>query len=302
MALALLSSMDSVGAEVKSLAPFMEELSAEESLVMLGLALKVFDNPRRFGFLSGDEAAEAFIRYHRRLISIIKKSEALSGSKDAYIDSCLRFLAKSVQRSLRKKELVDCVLESAGETGSCFASQTASSLEPPPDTEEDERQFIGSIAPSLFLARMSAEEKRLLFLVVKCAWEMDDEMTEKVARRLGLPVLWLCSILHLARSSLEPARLYLSRVNERINAVWLRLRLIEAEIRSDTVRSEQREKLTRGASQCRERYEALLRRKARCRLLVSNRVIAEMLHIPKGSVDSGLFYLKAKQRGKLEEP
>lgn len=301
MATSLLSTLYPAELGGASLAPFMEELSAAESLIMLGLVMKVFANPRRFGFVSGDEAAEAFLRYQRRLKSIIKRSEAIDGSKDAYIDSCVRYLAKSVQRSLRKKEMVDCVLEIAGETSACLLTRMESDLESLSSMEEDERRFIGGIAPSLFLARMDAAEKRLLYLVIKCAWEMEDEMTEKVARRLGLPVLWLCSILHLARSSLEPSRLYLSRINERINVLWLRLRLIEAEQRGDNVRSEQREKLVHSSSQCRRRYEALLERKSRFHLLVSNRVIAEILRIPKGSVDSGLFYLKAQLRGKLDE-
>jgi hypothetical protein len=300
MAASFLSTFYPAKLEGESLAPFMEDLSAAESLIMLGLVMKVFANPRRFGFISGDEAAEAFLRYQRRLKSIIKRSETIDGSKEAYIDSCIRYIAKSVQRSLRKKEMVDCVLEFAGETGACMLTQMEGDLESLSVMEEDERRFIGGIAPSLFLARMEASEKRLLYLVIKCAWEMDDEMTEKVARRLGLPVLWLCSMLHMARSSLEPSRLYLARINERINILWLRLRLIEAEQRGDDVRSEQREKLARCSSQCRRRYEVLLERKSRFRLLVSNRVIAEILRIPKGSVDSGLFYLKAQLREKLD--
>jgi hypothetical protein len=58
--------------------------------------------------------------------------------------------------------------------------------------------------------------------------------------------------------------------------------------------------LLRSAALCKSRYESLLDKKSRCRLLVPNRVIAELLRIPKGSVDSGLFYLKAGFHGKLE--
>jgi len=281
------------------LSPFIEELSIAESVIFQGLAKKVFSCPGRFGFSSGDEAAEAFIRYKTRLRSIIQKSREISGNSDAYIDSCIRYLARSVQRSIHKKEMMDFVLESAGETGSCVGFSPLS-YPPNEEMEGDARQFIATISPSCFISRMNAERKRLLYLVLKCAWEVDDSIAEKSARRLGVPVFWLCALLHQARSSLEQSRLYLSRLNERINTLWVRMRIIEAELRGDNLGSEQKTRLLRSADLCRSRYESLLDKKSRCRLLVPNRVIAELLRIPKGSVDSGLFYLKAGIGGKLE--
>lgn len=275
----------------QNLTAFMEELNTAESVVMIALVWKVFSRPRRFGFESGDEAAEAFLHYPSRLKTIIQRSEEITGSKDAYLDTCLRFLAKSVQRTRRKKELKDTILEIAEETGENHASDLEICQYPFSETKENQ-EFIGNIAPSFFLARMAAKEKRLLYLVLKCAWEVDDEMARKVAGRLGVPVLWLCSLLHRATATLEASRLYLNRLNESINAQWLRLRVIEAELRSEPAYGEHSEMLMRSAQRCRSRYESLMARRAKFRLLVSNRAIADLLHIPKGSVDSGIFYLK----------
>lgn len=281
--------------------PFLQALTPLESARLLDLTEKVFANPRRYGFASGDEAAEAFIRYNKRLKAIIHKSQGIGDNKEAYIDISLRFIARSVQRTHRKKEIVEYVLENAGETGVCCIGQTDIFSEYGTEAGEETNQFIGNITPSCFLCKMNAQGKRLLFLVVKCAWEVDDAMAEKVARQLGVPIFWLCSLLHRARASLEPNRLCLERLNERINAAWVRLRLIEAELHGDTVDGERREKLQKSAAQCRARYRSLLSKKARFRPLVSNRTIAELLRVPKGSVDSGLFYLKACRREKLEE-
>ncbi|MGB4585885.1 MAG: hypothetical protein WBH66_02420 [Rectinemataceae bacterium] len=275
----------------QNLTAFMEELNAAESVVMIALVWKVFSRPRRFGFESGDEAAEAFLHYTSRLKTIIQRSGEISGSKDAYLDTCLRFLAKSVQRTRRKKELKDTILEIADETGENQVSDMEICQYPFSETKENQ-EFIGNIAPSFFLSRMAAKEKRLLYLVLKCAWEVDDEMARKVAVRLGVPVLWLCSLLHRATATLESSRLYLNRLNESINAQWLRLRVIEAELRNEPAHGERSEMLMRSARRCRSRYETLMARRAKFRLLVSNRAIADLLHVPKGSVDSGIFYLK----------
>jgi len=286
--------------EACRLAPFIEELSISETMVLQTIVAKVFSCPKRFGFSSGDEAAEAFIRYKARLRSIIQKSREISGNREAYIDSCIRFLARSVQRSLRKKEMLDIVLETSGEMAGLTGSPSLSPAPAQEPADGEALRFIANIAPSCFIARMNAEGKRLLYLVVKCAWEVDDSIAEKSARRLGVPVLWLCSLLHQARSSLEPSRLYLSRLNEKINSLWVRTRMIEAMLREDNLGPERKAQLLRSSALCRARYESLLERKSRCRLLVPNRVIAELLRIPKGSVDSGLFYLKANLRRKLE--
>jgi len=275
-----------------SLTPFFEELSAPESLAFLELTRKVFAAPRRYGFTSGDEAAEAFVRYKRRLKSIIKRGETIAGGREAYVDSCLRFMAKSVQRMLRRQDMIDYILENAGETFCAGQDCVEYAAELAPEMWAGTDRSIAAVSPSCFLPGMAPERKRMLYLVLKCAWETDDALAAKAAVRLRIPLPWLSALLHQARATLEPARLSIARLNERINVLWLRARIIESELRGEEARPDRREKLLKAAALCRARYLSLLARKARFRLLVSNRAIAEILHIPKGTVDSGLFYFK----------
>jgi len=275
-----------------SLTPFFEELSAPESLAFLELTRKVFAAPRRYGFTSGDEAAEAFVRYKRRLKSIIKRGETIAGGREAYVDSCLRFMAKSVQRMLRRQDMIDYILENAGETFCAGQDCVEYAAELAPEMWAGTDRSIAAVSPSCFLPGMAPERKRMLYLVLKCAWETDDDLAAKAAVRLRIPLPWLSALLHQARATLEPARLSIARLNERINMLWLRARIIESELRGEEARPDRREKLLKAAALCRARYLSLLARKARFRLLVSNRAIAEILHIPKGTVDSGLFYFK----------
>jgi len=275
-----------------SLTPFFEELSAPESLAFLELTRKVFAAPRRYGFTSGDEAAEAFVRYKRRLKSIIKRGETIAGGREAYVDSCLRFMAKSVQRMLRRQDMIDYILENAGETFCAGQDCVDYAAELAPEMWAGTDRSIAAVSPSCFLPGMAPERKRMLYLVLKCAWETDDALAAKAAVRLRIPLPWLSALLHQARATLEPARLSIARLNERINVLWLRARIIESELRGEEARPDRREKLLKAAALCRARYLSLLARKARFRLLVSNRAIAEILHIPKGTVDSGLFYFK----------
>lgn len=285
------------------LRPFIGELSAEESAVFYDFSARVFRNLEHYGFESADEAAEAFIHYKDRIGTIVRKSVLMKEKSGAYLDVCTRYLAKSLHRSRRKREQFDFVLEGSGETatyaGTASFPVSACQIDPwdtAADQEEGRRlrQFITDIPPGIFLRDMNATSKRLLFLVIKCAWEVDDDIVSKAAPAIGVPEAWLHGILQQARISTESARLYRARIDEKINAAWIDLLLIETKLKVPDMKAEQRSDLLRRFHAKRHRYDALLEKKSRCRLLVPNRVIASLLRVPKGSVDSGLYYLKEK--------
>jgi hypothetical protein len=280
---------------------FLEGMTGEETQTLHRLAKKVFSSPERFGFPSCDEAAEAFLRYPERMRTIIRKGLRIQINGDIYMESCMRFLAKSLQRTARKREMMNFVLESSGESETENLPGAKTSFSPEDTADEVERsRFISGITPAVFISKMSAQQKRLLFLVVKCAWEIRDDMLDKSAWRLGVPPTWLEAIVHRARASIEPARLQFQKTNEKINALWVRMRLIEYQLKNENAKDEARGKLLHSAELCRARYFSLLEKKARCRLLVPNKEVAEILHIPKGSVDSGIYYLKENARNDLE--
>ncbi len=276
---------------------------------------KLFAHPKKYGFSSADEVAEALLHYSGRLMSMLRKSLEIDDKKDAYIDKSLRFIAKSVQRYNRKKDLMDSLLaNSSAAEGPGFDAFDATCMErygtsgsfsgieigPRPggvasalnvSANKEIRRFIGEISPLVFTRNMGSQDKRLLFLTLKCAWEVDDVMAQRVAHRLGLPALWLETLLHKARATLETQRISLERVMGRINETWGRILYIESELRNgSTLRS--REELELKIAQQRSRYYRLLARKARMKPLVTHKDIAFLLGLPKGSIDSGLFYLK----------
>ncbi|MDX9827610.1 MAG: hypothetical protein RBT73_07670 [Spirochaetia bacterium] len=289
-----------------------------------GMMIKLFDHPHKYGFSSTDEAAEALLHYSGRFLSILRKSIDITDKKDAYIDKSLRFIAKSVQRYNRRKELMDSLLaNSSALTASgldsadqcCrdgflnYSHDSASCIDWPafPDATDsfseassnrETRRFIGEINPSVFVRTMGAQNKRLLFLTVKCAWEVDDAIARRVARKLGVPALWLETLLNKARATLEPQRLSLERLTERINETWGRILYLESELRSD-YNPRMRQELEQRIIQQRQRYTRLLERKARMRPLVAHKDIAFLLGLPKGSIDSGLFYLKEGRGRKI---
>lgn len=279
---------------------FIEGLNRPEEDCFKSLVQRVFSNPQRFGFLTVDEAAEAFMKYRERLKSIIRKGTTIVDGKDCYLDTCVRYLAKSLKRSIRTQSALTRVLENAESYQAGEIIQIHKPLAAGGFPDPDERRFIEGISPSYFLTRMSTERKRLLYLILKCSWEMNDETVDKAARVLGVPVIWLGGLVHQGQASLESAIACRQTLTERANAQWVRQQVLETRIATDSLGTDLREKLCKSLELCKRRRISLLERKRRCRLLVSHRTIASILRIPKGSIDSGIFYLREKEAAHLE--
>lgn len=274
------------------------------------LAKKIFSNPARFGFESFDEAVEAFLQHQRRLKTVVERSLGIAEGAPAYVDTCMRYLAKSVQRTRRRRETLELVLESSELPRDAEISVPGSDLprrslltsgkDPISVSLLGERLgFITAIAPSCFMARMDASQKRLLYLILKCAWEVNDEILLKSSRRIGVPECWLEQSVLRARSSLDEILLRRERIRHSLNLTWVRIRLTEEKLERARLGLEQRTGLERKLARERDRYHALLRKLERNPPLVTNRAIAGLLGIPKGTVDSGLYYFKAEASRRL---
>jgi hypothetical protein len=276
----------------RSLLPFIDHLDAKESALMHILTQRVFTNPCRYGFNSGDEAAEAFMRYNARLRTIIRNSGNKEGDGGVYVETCIRFIAKSIHRSHRRREFIDTVLESAGDFCPVLPGDQLKTYS---RSEKDDTAEIPLALPAnreMYVTTLSPMEKRLLYLSIKCAWEVDDEIIERVSRTLNLPMQWLSQCMYRARLSLEPSVQRTFALIERRNAIWVKLRLAEAQLVESHSSHEEQERLRRNLEMCRKQYRNSYSKRCGSRLLVTNRKIAEILGVPKGSVDSGLYYLK----------
>jgi hypothetical protein len=286
--------------ETQELAPFLDEMSVIESATFYKLTKKVFGNPDRYGFESEDEAAEAFLVYKRRLRSIIVKGETLGAKKEAYLETCLRYLARTIRRDRQRRDFVNEIIQASGDPEPSTCSEPPSPCYVPQGKDEEKEAGSWILQSKTIVGSLSAADKRLLFLSVKCAWEIDDVLAAKIASRLSVPMPWFAMVLHAARLSLEGSAARTKERVERRNAAWFRLRLAESMLKATSFKPEMQRKLECRATACRKNYEQALKDRSGTRLLVSNRTISALLQVPKGTVDSGLYYLKNHACGARE--
>lgn len=255
------------------------------------IACEVYRDPLRFGFDCDDDAAEALIRYKERIKSFVVRYTDKGVPFEAYLSTSLRFLARSIRREGRRKREKELVCErSEGWDAELRRDSWAAQpllLEACMDfpwAREGRKPRGGEV---------EAFRTRLIFLYLKCAWDVDEDVTEKVAQAVDVPPDWLSAAAAQSLRSLEAERSRFERLCCRRDRAWGRICLLEGRqrleldpfIRADLAQSLRKE---------RERLGRVRREIKAFRPTVSNAVVARILGVPKGTVDSGLFYLRKR--------
>jgi hypothetical protein len=264
---------------------------SEEFLAYLSRYL--YSEPGLCGFDSPDAAAEALLAYRSRIASLLDRYRECGSSFDAYVVTSLRFLAKSQRRAEKRRRERECACErsalflsrekdewgSEDEAEDSPAFATGAASEGPRRCGRDTRRH------------RKARGTRVLYLFLKCAWNAGDRETKTVAEYTGLSEEWLTQALGHARRFLEAERSRFERITARRDRSWSAQRILESRL-AEEYDELGREAIARAHERARREYEAALEELRRFRPLVPNSVVARILRVPKGSVDSGLHYLR----------
>jgi hypothetical protein len=270
--------------------------------IMEKVATLIYDKHRLYGFDDEDDAADAFFRFRERLGRLLDRYQDRGLPFDAYLAANLRFLARTARRERRRS----CERESVCERAA-FADYELRDTEPNPvelpvpepklpddwprrrPSKRRPRAKGGTTAPCV--SKAAAYSSRLVFLAIKCAWEIDELKISQVAISAGVDREWLGAAVEQARRSMESERSRLEQLSQRRNAAWTRLRLLETRLAEET---EPYRHSRIEASMRREelRYSNAQEELANLRPIVPNSLVARILGIPKGTVDSGLYYLR----------
>jgi hypothetical protein len=273
--------------------------------IMERVAALVYGFHAKFGFDDEDAAADALMKHRGRIIKLVDRFEDRGIPFDACLASSLRYLAKTVRRDRKQASDRELVCERAiaegGDPSHAFEIPFASASESSPEGCEDSalrppprrrpRARGGSVRCGAM--ERAAYSSRLVYLAIKCAWEIDEEGVARVAASAGVGREWLSAAVEQARRSLECERSRVEGLVQRRNASWCRQRLLEGKLGGETDpfrRSRLSAALEREGARC-----AKIKNELAClRTIVPNSVVARILGVPKGTVDSGLYYLRKR--------
>jgi len=267
----------------------------------------LYGAPHRYGFDDEDAAAEALERHGKRIAALADRFEDRGLDFDVYLRSNLRYLARTMRRERRHSRERECVCEAAVfEAGGFERSASMPKIprrvararripgdRPRDDLVRDAHYLITERTRALAVPEVAALSSRIVFLALKCAWDMDDALADRVASASGVDPAWLGAALVQARRSLETDRCRYERMLAWRNGSWCRLRMLETRLRSE-VEEGRRKEIESGIERERGRLERARSEIASFKPVVPNSVVARILGVPKGTVDSGLYYLKRR--------
>lgn len=239
---------------------------------------------RRFGW-DEDACGEFYLFVHPRLVRALGRFRDQGKPFEAYLASVLHWQARSFARRLRRDE-------QAWALGPRLAAACGGATGEGADAEAIASPPL--VSPGGAAADLRAADRRhLLFLVLKCCRRLGPGGIAAAAAATGVDPVRLAALVERLQASLEPAERRLEMLRERRNRAFSEARRLEADLER-LPDAEAADRLRHRLEAARRRMRAAMARMSRVRRDPTNREVARVLGVPKGTVDCGLFLLKRR--------
>ncbi len=255
------------------------------------LSLRIYRFPRVRRGCTEDDCGDFYLFFFPRLIKILGRFQDQGKPFESYLHSVLGWQLRSFVRRKRQEQRrweAACLPGFWGEAGAPVVAEL--------QADAGELSRLRGLAARLGLdgqgvIRRPSDRRRFLLSVLKRVRELGEAELEESADRIGASHAELQRQARelLARLSRREARL--ARLRERRNRAFGRLTLLEQQ-RAEETDGEKARGLEQRIRRLRQRLHATQGVIARIPLQPSNRDLGEVLGIPKGSVDTSLYWLR----------
>jgi hypothetical protein len=245
----------------------------------------VVKNPHRFCLnrWNQDEFFDYLCWVYPRIGKSIERYKDQGSTFDAYIGSVIRQSFKEFCFTMRDGMAIEHSWWNA-HAENLYAA-------------EDEAEYI-AYDKKYPIDIPAKNNRQILFLLLKCYYFLSDDFIERIAPALDIAkedLLILINALHHLRKHQEDE---IKLLRERINSQYYRCICFESRMRASPEGSAHHAKMKRYLEKGRTRLHSMRKHLSSMRLNASNKQIAELLGIPKGTIDSSIYALKGK--GKID--
>jgi len=136
--------------------------------------------------------------------------------------------------------------------------------------------------------------RRILALILKCYYFVSDDFAEKIAPRLGIDKNELLEMLNKIRLVRQKRDDKIYFMKESLNTQFIRCLVYERRLSLMKENAAAYNKLKLKQKKARERLDNMRKRVTSVRTDATNKQIAEIIGISKGTVDASLYRLKGK--------
>jgi DNA-directed RNA polymerase specialized sigma24 family protein len=238
-----------------------------------------------------DDYEEFISWFYPRLNKAINSYKETGSSFEAYIINIVRTASKEY----RMRETINVVTEQSAwnaQIPDYYARE-----EPPVYTHEKPNSEISKL---ILQIKGRKNPKQLLTLILKCYYYISDRLLNKIAIHTGLDKKILKEMFEKLRVMREKHEDTFYRMKERIYGQFYRCIVYEHRLSYITENTTMYYKLKQRLEKARNRLEKMRKRVLKVRTYPSNREIAGVIGVTKGSVDATLYKLRAKLKA-IEE-
>ena len=250
------------------------------------LALRIYNYPLGKRQASEDDCGEFYLYFYPRLIRTLGRFQDRGKPFEWYFNSVLRWHYKVYCSRKRKDQIRWAVAKSVlfwelPESGSALPAPGLSVA--PGETVIPFDRFGCS--------RENTCRKRVLLLALKNVRHLDDCAIRWISGFAGVEEDHLVALVERLRANLYKQELRLHKLYQRQNKIFMRIFLFQRDLLWEGD-PEVKAKLALSLCELRRVLRSVQRKIRRVRLHPSNREIAELLQIPKGTIDTSLYWLR----------
>ncbi len=230
--------------------------------------------------LDADEAGNFFCDFYPKIRRLILQFEFRGCPFEAYLYTTLRWQVLSYKKQLSRQRLDRqlCTYESFWDVHQ----------EEPACSEP-----IPSKVPYKIHNSFKTYRKRLIYVALRECEYLNNELMEAIVQYTRIDRRWFLNCIMALRRKVELRRHRLDRTRLYYNSCLYRYYLLQLKVYN----SHNPDKLSyyRGElDKNRARLHRVSRQLKKMHVHPTNREIAEVLNVPKGSIDSGIFYILEK--------
>jgi len=247
--------------------------------------IHIANNMQRFRLatIREDERTEFLAWVYPRLSEAVETFRDTGSSFDAYIHNRISW------------GILDFKIESAERKTMERAYWTERSCEFTCEPEEEYCRVEEAESKKQKAGPVLSNPKQVLALALKCCFFVSDDFCEKIAPSLEVDAQELRQRMERLRVVAAERALRRSELEERAASLYYRSVVLAAKLASAPEDSKRRSKCELSLNATRKRLDSVRSRISRIRLDATNREIAAELGVPKGTIDSGLYFLRRRR-------
>jgi len=266
----------------------------------------VYQFPLHSKYCSEEDCAEFFLSFYARIPYIIEHYQEQGKGIEAYLRTCLKWHMKTYLKSKLKENRVQqfAVSEWKLITPAWVEEETLGTeiCESSPPLQKKnawkkgrkispKRKKTAETQPDLAPTVTEKQAKKLLLLSLKAAYDLEDRTIETIAQSIGMHQEVLFHLIEVTRTTLLKKEERFRRLQEKRSKLYFRICSLQEEMERST-NLLAKETFIQRLSRLKYYFQKLQNKLSRHYLAPTHQKVAEILGIPKGSIDSTLYYLK----------